>query len=197
VRRLLGGESVTASGEGFELTDATLALVPERMTPIWVGADSDGAVRRAARLGDAWLVNPHMRLDELERQMRLYRARRTRPGPSESTPVLKEVCVAATDEQAMEAARPHLKEQYDAYVGWRQSDVLPPTDTLRREFAELKAGRRFALGSPQTRATILAEHVDRLGAHPIICRLQRPGIPQHHMLNSMRLLAEEVLPARR
>jgi hypothetical protein len=56
--------------------------------------------------------------------------------------VLKEVCVAATDEQALEIARPYLKGKYDAYVEWGQSDVLPPSDTLRREFAELTAGGR-------------------------------------------------------
>jgi alkanesulfonate monooxygenase SsuD/methylene tetrahydromethanopterin reductase-like flavin-dependent oxidoreductase (luciferase family) len=197
VRRLLSGDSVTASGEGFELEDARLMLAPERPPPIWIGADSDAAVRRAARLGDAWLVGPHTRLDELERQMRLYRATRGshgRPAPA-STPVLKEVCVAATDEEALEVARPYLKDKYDAYVDWGQSDVLPPADTLRREFADLSAGGRFVLGSPETCASVLSDHVDRLGADLFICRLQWPGMPQQQVLNSMRLLAREVLPA--
>jgi alkanesulfonate monooxygenase SsuD/methylene tetrahydromethanopterin reductase-like flavin-dependent oxidoreductase (luciferase family) len=199
VRRLLAGESVTAAGKGFELTEARLTLVPKRMLPIWIAANSDTAVRRAARLGDAWLVNPHTRLDELERQMHLYRAERAQhnlPAP-QSIPVLKEVCVAATDEQAVEVARPYLKDKYDAYIDWGQSDVLPEADTLRREFAELTAGGRFVLGSPQTCAAILNEHVDRLGADHLTCRLQWPGMPQHRVLASMRLLAHEVLPALR
>jgi alkanesulfonate monooxygenase SsuD/methylene tetrahydromethanopterin reductase-like flavin-dependent oxidoreductase (luciferase family) len=197
VRRLLSGDSVTASGEGFELADARLTLVPDRPPPIWIGADSDAAVRRAARLGDAWLVGPHTRLDELERQMGLYRvARAAHDLPAApSTPVLKEVCVAATDEEALEVARPYLKDKYDAYVDWGQSDVLPPADTLRREFAELTAGGRFVLGSPETCAAILSDHVDRLGADHLICRLQWPGMPQQQVLSSMRLLAQEVLPA--
>ena len=197
VRRLLSGESVTASGDGFELQDARLALVPDRPPPVWIAANSDQAVRRAARLGDAWFVNPHTRLDELERQMRLFereRAARGLPMP-ETTPVLKEVCVAATDEEAMEIARPYLKNKYDAYVEWGQSDVLPPTDTLRREFEELTAGSRFVLGSPETCAAILADHIDRLGADHFVCRVQWPGMPQAQVLSSMRLLAQEVLPA--
>ena len=72
--------------------------------------------------------------------------------------------------------------------------MLPPADTLRCEFAELTAGGRFVLGSPQTCAAILSEHVDRLGADHFICRLQRPGMPQQQVLRSMRLLAREVLP---
>ena len=198
LRRLLSGEAVTAEGAGFQLADARLTLVPDRLPPIWLGADSDTAVRRAARLGDAWFVPPHTRLDELERQMRLYRAARAEhglPAAAASTPVIKEVCVAATDEEALEVARPYLKDKYDAYVDWGQSDVLPPADTLRREFAELTAGGRFVLGSPETCAAILADHVDRLGVDHFVCRLQWPGMPQQQVLNSMRLLAREVWPA--
>jgi alkanesulfonate monooxygenase SsuD/methylene tetrahydromethanopterin reductase-like flavin-dependent oxidoreductase (luciferase family) len=197
VRRLLAGESVTASGDGFELEDAKLALVPDRPPPVWMAANSDQAVRRAARLSDAWFVNPHTRIDELERQMRLFeqeRAAHALPSP-QTTPVLKEVCVAATDQQAMEIARPYLKNKYDAYVQWGQSDVLPPTDTLRREFEELTAGSRFVLGSPATCAAILADHIDRLGADHFVCRLQWPGMPQAQVLSSMQLLARDVLPA--
>ena len=108
VRRLLAGEAVTARGEGFDLREARLALLPEPTPPIWIAANSDRAVRRAARLGDAWFVNPHTRLDELERQMRFYNDTRADCGlpVSVATPVLKEVCVAETDEAAAEAARP-------------------------------------------------------------------------------------------
>lgn len=197
VRRLLSGESVTAEWDGFQLANVRLTLAPDRPPPIWIGADSDAAVRRAARLGDAWFVPPHTRLDELERQMRMYRSARAEYGlpAAASTPVLKEVCVAATDEQALDVARPYLKDKYDAYVDWGQSDVLPPADTLRREFAELTGGGRFVLGSPETCVAILAEHVDRLGIDHFVCRLQWPGMPQQQVLDSMRLLAREVWPA--
>jgi alkanesulfonate monooxygenase SsuD/methylene tetrahydromethanopterin reductase-like flavin-dependent oxidoreductase (luciferase family) len=196
VRRLLAGESVTASGEGFALNDVELALGTSRLPPIWIAANSDRAVRRAARLGDAWFVNPHTKLDELARQMRLYRDERAAAGRSEkgATPVLKEVCVAASDEQALAVARPHLQNKYLTYVDWGQSDVLPRGDTLRREFADLTAGGRFVIGSPETCAALLAEHVERLGADHFVCRLQWPGMPQRDVLHSMRLLGEEVLP---
>jgi alkanesulfonate monooxygenase SsuD/methylene tetrahydromethanopterin reductase-like flavin-dependent oxidoreductase (luciferase family) len=199
VRRLLAGESVTAGGDGFRLTEAQLALVPDPPPPIWIAANSDRAVRRAARLGDAWLVNPHTRLDELERQIGLYHAERAAAGLDEAThtPVLKEVCVAPTDEDALAVAGPYLKGKYDAYVEWGQSEVLPGTDTLRREFADLTAGGRFVLGSPETCAATLANHVDRLGADRFICRVQWPGMAQEHVRRSMRLLATEVLPALR
>jgi alkanesulfonate monooxygenase SsuD/methylene tetrahydromethanopterin reductase-like flavin-dependent oxidoreductase (luciferase family) len=164
--------------------------------PIWIAAHADQAVQRAALLGDAWFVSPHTRLEELERQMHIYRVHRAGAGlpPATVTPVLKDVCVAPSDEEAVRIARPFLQAKYEAYVQWGQSDVLPGTDTLRREFAELTQGGRFVLGSPSTCAAILTEHVRRLGADHFVCRLQWPGMPQADVLQSMRLLAEEVLP---
>jgi alkanesulfonate monooxygenase SsuD/methylene tetrahydromethanopterin reductase-like flavin-dependent oxidoreductase (luciferase family) len=199
VTRLLAGETVSAEGDGFALEEARLALVPDHPPQVWMAANGDRAVRRAARLADAWFVNPHTRLDELERQMGIFREERAGAGlgPPAAGPVLKEVCVAATDEAAVEIARPYLKGKYDAYVEWGQSEVLPPSDTLRREFAELTSGGRFVLGSPETCVEILADHVDRIGADHFVCRLQWPGMPQRDVLSSMRLLAQEVLPALR
>ncbi len=197
VRRLLAGGTVTAAGDGFALEEASLSLLPERPPPVWIAANSDRAVRRAARLGDAWLLNPHTTLDELERQVALFRDERETLGlaPAEQTPIIKEVCVAESDEAAMEAARPFLKGKYEAYVEWGQSEVLPGGDTLRREWAQLTGGGRFVLGSPETCAAQIRAHVDRLGVDHLICRVQWPGMPQADVLRTLRLLASEVLPA--
>jgi alkanesulfonate monooxygenase SsuD/methylene tetrahydromethanopterin reductase-like flavin-dependent oxidoreductase (luciferase family) len=199
VKRLLAGELVTAEGDGFRLQDARLSLVPDSPPPVWIAANADRAVRRAARMGDAWFINPHTRLDELERQMRIFRDERDAAGlpPATATPIIKEVCVAGTDAAAMEAARPYLKNKYDAYVDWGQSEVLPEGDTLRREWEELTGGGRFILGSPETCAAQLQEHVDRLGVDHVACRVQWPGMPQADVLRTLRLLAGEVLPALR
>jgi alkanesulfonate monooxygenase SsuD/methylene tetrahydromethanopterin reductase-like flavin-dependent oxidoreductase (luciferase family) len=199
VKRLLAGEAVSAEGDGFRLDGARLSLLPASPPPVWIAANADRAVRRAARLGDTWFVNPHTKLDELERQMGLFRAEREAAGlpPATVTPIIKEVCVAETDAAALEAARPHLKGKYDAYVDWGQSEVLPEGDTLRLEFDELTGGGRFVLGSPERCAAQLREHVDRLGVDHVACRVQWPDMPQPDVLRTLRLLAEEVLPALR
>lgn len=197
VRRLLAGEEVTAAGDDYRLDGARLTLTPESPPPIWIAANSDAAVRRAARLGDSWFINPHTRLDELERQVGLFHREREANGrpPVENLPIIKEVCVAPTDQEAIETARPYLEGKYEAYVDWGQSEVLPPGDTLRREWEELTGGGRFVLGSPATCAAQISEHVDRLGVDHLICRVQWPGMPQEAVLRSLRLLAEAVLPA--
>lgn len=107
VRRLLAGELVTATGSGYALQDAQLALRPERTPAIWMAANGDRAVTRGARQADAWLINPRTHLDEVA----LYRAERVRAGlpPVSHRPIVQEVCVAETDEAAVATARPFLE----------------------------------------------------------------------------------------
>jgi alkanesulfonate monooxygenase SsuD/methylene tetrahydromethanopterin reductase-like flavin-dependent oxidoreductase (luciferase family) len=195
--RLLGGEEVTARGPGYTLEGARLTLAPSVPVPLWIAANRDVAVRRAARLGDAWLLNPHATLDELERQMGVFAAARAEAGRPATTdvPALREVCVAPTDEEAMAVAAAHLQDKYAAYVEWGQSDVMPGTDTLSRAWEELTAGGRFIIGSPETCARLIADHVERVGVTELICRVQWPGMDHALALRSLRLLAEEALPA--
>jgi len=197
VRALLAGDAVSAAGDGFELDQARLTLRPSSPPPIWIAANADGAVRRAARLADAWMINPHTRLEQLQPQVELFEAERRACGkpPSEAVPIIKEVCVAETDAAAMETARPFLAAKYEAYVNWGQDEVLPEGDTLQREWEQLTGGGRFILGSPQTCAAQIREHVDRLGVNRLIVRAQWPGMPQADVLRTLRLLATEVLPA--
>ncbi len=197
ITRLLAGEEVTASGPGYTLDAAKLALVPSKKVPVWVAANRDVAVRRAARVGDAWLMNPHTTLDELERQHGVFLAAREEAGlpvPAE-IPALREVCIAPTDEEAMLVAGRYLAGKYAAYVDWGQSDVMPDGDTLRKAWAELTDGGRFIIGSPETAGRMIAEHAERAGTTHLICRVQWPGMQQDLALRSIRLLAEEALPA--
>jgi alkanesulfonate monooxygenase SsuD/methylene tetrahydromethanopterin reductase-like flavin-dependent oxidoreductase (luciferase family) len=192
VRRLLEGEEVTASGDGYRLEGARLAPLPLQRPrpPIWMAANSDAAVRRAARLADTWFVNPHASMAEVERQLALFRAERG--SEPEELPMLREACVAPTDEEALAIARPYLAPKYEAYVEWGQSDVLPPTDTLRRGWEELRAGR-FIVGSPETAAEQIRA-LAALGVTELVLRVQWPGLPQRDVLRTLALLAGEVIP---
>jgi alkanesulfonate monooxygenase SsuD/methylene tetrahydromethanopterin reductase-like flavin-dependent oxidoreductase (luciferase family) len=192
VRRLLEGEDVTASGDGYRLERARLAPLPLQRPrpPIWMAANSDAAVRRAARLADTWFVNPHASVGEVERQLALFRAERG--SDPEELPMLREACVAPTDEEALAAARPYLAPKYEAYVEWGQSDVLPPTDTLRRGWDELRAGR-FIVGSPETAAAQIRA-LAALGVTELVLRVQWPGLPQRDAVRTLELLASDVIP---
>ncbi len=192
VRRLLEGEVVTASGEGYRLEEARLAPRPLQRPrpPIWMAANGDAAVRRAARLADTWFVNPHASVAEVHRQLELFRAERG--SEPDELPMLREACVARTDDDALAVARPYLAPKYEAYVEWGQSDVLPPTDTLRRERDDLREGR-FIVGGPETAAAQIRA-LAALGVTELVLRVQWPGLPQRDALRTLELLASEVIP---
>lgn len=66
LRRLWTEQTITFDGDFEQVTGAGLAPLPvQRPIPIWIGAQSDAAYRRAGRLADGWFpqVAPGPKLD--------------------------------------------------------------------------------------------------------------------------------------
>ena len=197
LKRLLEGEAVTAEGHGYVLRDARLATLPVQRPrpPIWLAANADSAVKRAARVADTWSVNPHANLGELVRQLELFTATRAEAGlpPATELPVMKEIYVGDDDETAEREARPHLQAKYQAYVKWGQSEVMSQ-DSLDQDWEDLKAGGRFILGGPDTCVAALQEHIDVLGTDMLIFRFGWSGMPDDLVQANIRRFAETVKP---
>ena len=79
IKRLWTEDAVDMAGSHFTLRGASAPTRPLQKPhpPIWIGANADPAIRRAARLGDCWYVNPHNRLDTIVRQLRCTSGRST------------------------------------------------------------------------------------------------------------------------
>ena len=197
LKRLLEGESVTAEGHGYVLRDARLATLPVQRPrpPIWLAANADSAVKRAARVADTWSVNPHANLGELVRQLEVFRTARAEAGlpPATELPVMKEIYVGDDDATAEREARPHLQAKYQAYVKWGQSEVMSQ-DSLDQDWEDLKAGGRFVLGGPDTCVAALQEHIDVLGCGTLIFRFGWSGMPDELVQANIRRFAETVKP---
>lgn len=197
VRALLDGQPVDADLPWCRLRGATLSVCPARRpgVPVWMGGDADGAVRRAAHLADAWLVNPHTTLPTVARQIELYRAARAEAGlpPPAELPVIREVVCAASQQRAEELAKRHLGEKYRAYTAWGQDTVLPEGESFDLPFAEL-AAERFVVGTPQRCFDQLAAWRRAVGATQFIVRAHWAGMAVDDAATSIKLLSKEVLP---
>jgi alkanesulfonate monooxygenase SsuD/methylene tetrahydromethanopterin reductase-like flavin-dependent oxidoreductase (luciferase family) len=197
IRRLWTEEEVTFAGKHFHLTGAVCTIRPiqKPYPPIWIAANNDGAIARAGRLGCAWLLNPHATLTTLERQMQVYKAALVRAGKSvpADVPIIKELHVAKTREEAIKVAQPYLEGKYQAYADWGQDKALPGQESFRVPFEDL-ARDRFILGSVEDVIQQLEEHQRRLGITHFIFRIWWPGMEAYHAYRVIELMGEHVIP---
>ena len=198
IKRLWTEDHVSFSGEAFTLTDVCVDPKPlqKPRPPIWLAANTDTAVQRAATLGDGWIIGPHSAIDELERQVDLCRqswSAAGKPGRPE-TPIIRETFVANSKKQAVEKARPCLEHLYrGVYIKWKQNEAMNDPSELGWTFDRLAKGR-FILGSPTECIDQIREYEQRLQISYMLPRFDwTPGLPQDEILASMRLFGEEVI----
>lgn len=196
LRGLWSGEPFTYEGRHHRLREATIGILPvQRPHPeLWISANADAAVMRAARMGLPWNVNVHADLATIERQVGAYReaARLAGHDPDVLLPMGRELYCAPTPEQALEDAGRYLYDKYQTYASWEQDRVLPGAASFRVDFAEL-ARDRFIVGSPDECAEELGRYA-RLGIGRIHLRMSWPGMPSRLSRRSLELFAAEVLP---
>jgi len=200
VKRLWTEDKVTAHTDVCTLNRVTLTARPIQTPhpPIWVAANSDAAVKRAARIGDTWFINPHATTSTIKAQMALYRAELARVGKPfpKVLPFFKEIFCAKDKATALEMAGPYLSEKYKTYAAWGQDAVLPGNDSFRQPLEALLRDR-FILGSPEDCWEQLRPCWEEVGATFLVLRTNWSGMPIGHSLASMRLISDELLPALR
>jgi alkanesulfonate monooxygenase SsuD/methylene tetrahydromethanopterin reductase-like flavin-dependent oxidoreductase (luciferase family) len=197
IKRLWREEVVTFEGRFFRVHDATCTIRPVQKPhpPIWIAANADPAVLRAARLGYSWFINPHAALPTIERQWRRYRQALGASGHAlpAARPICLELHVAPTHEEAVATARPFLEAKYAAYAEWGQDKALPGAESFRIAFDDL-ARDRFILGTPDEVIAQLEERMQRLEANYFIFRMGWPGMEATQILRVIDLMGRQVLP---
>ena len=198
IKRLWTEDTVDMVGSHFTLQGASVGTKPVQKPhpPIWIGANADPAIRRAARLGDCWYVNPHNRIDTIVRQTEVYKRALDecgKPFPREF-PARREVFVAKSRAEAIRLCAPYLSAKYQAYNAWGQGQAMPEDDNdLGAEFEDLIRDR-FLLGSPDEVAEQMLALHRATGINHLIMSIQWPGMPQSLVLDELHMLAEEVFP---
>ncbi|HET6184283.1 MAG TPA: LLM class flavin-dependent oxidoreductase [Acetobacteraceae bacterium] len=197
VKRLWTEPSVTMKGSHFELDAASCSVSPVQkpMPPIWIGANAEVGIRRAARMADAWFIPPHGTFTTLDQQLDLYKRaleKNGKPFPAD-LPIIREVFVADTWEEAMRRAGPPLAAKYAAYHSWGQDKVMPSQDHFDRNFEDLAADR-FLLGSPDQVAEQIVALRRRFGATWLCAGVHLAGMSHAEATEQMHRLAEQVFP---
>ncbi len=197
VRRLWTEESVSHQSEVCKLDRVRMNLRPVQQPhpPIWFAANHDNAVRRAARLGDTWYINPHATLQTNLRQLVLYREeldRQGKPFPRE-LPCRREIFCARDRKTALELAAPYISAKYRLYARWGQDKAMPDDERLDQPFEELLENR-FILGSPEECYEQLRPYWEQLGVNHFLFRTHFMGMPLASASQNIRMISTELLP---
>jgi probable F420-dependent oxidoreductase len=196
IQRLWTEESVTYEGERYPLNDFTLEPRPVQRPrpPIWIGGLGELAMRRAARLGDAWLPGPSADLARLKATGARYHVHLAELGVdplSRARPLMRDVVIAASDKVAEELAERHLLVLYRDHYSRTSHPLMSGQDP---NLAEL--GRdRFIIGDPEKVVEQIRYFQDHFGMDQLICRLHFPGMPPDVVTEAIRLIGREVIPA--
>jgi alkanesulfonate monooxygenase SsuD/methylene tetrahydromethanopterin reductase-like flavin-dependent oxidoreductase (luciferase family) len=198
VKKLWTEDHVNYEGKEFTLKDVTLDPKPMQKPrpPVYIAANSDVAVQRAAQIGDGWMIGPHSAIEELDRQVKLFRSAWSATGKKGqgALSIIRETFVAKSHQEAVQKAQPCLEQLYRSiYIKWKQNEAMNDPNELSWNFDRL-AKNRFILGSPQECIDQIKEYEERLGATYMLVRFDwTPGLEQDDILTSMRLFGEKVI----
>ena len=198
IRRLWTEDEVSMVGSHFELDKVRVSLKPAQKPtpPVWIGANADAAIRRAAKVADSWFINPHQKMETIARQVEVYRRaleEADKPFPDE-LPLAREIFIAPSKQEAIDRCGPYLAEKYKVYHQWGQDKAMPDDDNdLSMALEELQEDR-FLLGPADQIAEALIQYNRQLGVNHMVLGFHWVGMPQEIALDQMRMFAEDVMP---
>jgi alkanesulfonate monooxygenase SsuD/methylene tetrahydromethanopterin reductase-like flavin-dependent oxidoreductase (luciferase family) len=198
IRGLWSGKAVSYAGQYYAVDRELISLVPVQTggIPIWIGAGPHAAgARRAARLGDAWIVPPHVPLEKLAKLFEIYRAERTEMGLPTSELVIRRELVLDEDPQRARAigmaARGDLSRQYGQYNAPQGGDAYRH---LSGDAAAAEVADSSYLFTDPAGAVAALRELEEIGVTDVILRAQWFGLEQEQVLRTLDLFAREVRP---
>ncbi len=173
MRRCWAEDEVTFAGEFWQLERVSVLPKPAQQPfPVWIGGNSEAAMRRAGRLGDGWIpsfITPEQFRVGVEKT-RAFAAEAGREVPSDHFGVLLYYCFAPEPVAARALAMPFIP---------------------RGRVDDATLARVAAFGPPAVLAERLEEYVRGGGSKFIV----RPMCPPDRVLEQVQRLAEEIVPA--
>jgi alkanesulfonate monooxygenase SsuD/methylene tetrahydromethanopterin reductase-like flavin-dependent oxidoreductase (luciferase family) len=191
IRRLWAEENVTWEGEHFHLKGVTINPKPVQHPgpPIWVGGDTLRSVRRAARIGEAWLTSPRHSKSFIQQAVKAYKESRQALGLPVPPPIFfREMYVAHEREEAEQEIRDSFERLYHVYHRAGQ-----PGERYDRSFQELKE-ERIIVGDPKDVIREIQSYRDDFGAEYMFFRLYYLGMDPEKSVQCIRLFGQEVIP---
>lgn len=193
IKRLWTEEAVTHHGKHFHLDEARASVRPKQQPrpPIWLGGDVEPAVKRAARIADAWCIAPTLSTESLLKYLEVFRAEREATGQDagDACPLIRECFVGRDAAHAREVSRGPLLYKYKAYASWGQGETTQGDfDDAFDAFAE----GRFLIGEASKVKEDILRYSEIAKTDHILLRMQWPGLSQAEALGNIERIGRIV-----
>lgn len=195
LRRCWTEDDVTFHGKRFSLAHVRVTPRPVQQPhpPIWIGAASPDAVKRAARIGDGWMTDPLQKLSVIASRAALYQEWCAKRGRTPHILVLREAWVSDSREQAIAeyGLAVVMTHRYYRRGGGYYIDVQTPEElTLDRIGLD-----RLIIGSPADCIQQIQAWQQATGAEFFALRFSHAEGPPHaQVLRAIERFGKAVLP---
>jgi probable F420-dependent oxidoreductase len=175
LRTLWAGDEASYDGEFFRFTGMTLEPKPVQRPgpPIWFGAGTPPALKRAARIGDGWLGAGSSASAAFPEQRRiLVDALRDAGRDPDAFPIGKRVYIAVedTEQRARDRLTPIIDGMYSAPGLTARVAVCGPPEACAEQLSDL-----VAAGARELVLNSMYDHLEQLEALVTVAGLVRAG----------------------
>lgn len=181
-----------ASGERADAATVVPRPVQQPHPKILVAANGDAAIRRAAAIADGWLISTRSTYSVIARQVDLFREAAAAAGRNPVIWAWRDAYCARDWDTAIATVRPALEPFYADRARLGHDRDLPQGDRLTGSLEDIVRGR-LIIGGPDD----CAEEIEKyrmLGIDNISMRMRWEGMTKEQGMDSVRLMASEVLP---
>jgi alkanesulfonate monooxygenase SsuD/methylene tetrahydromethanopterin reductase-like flavin-dependent oxidoreductase (luciferase family) len=174
IRRLWTEETVDHDGRFYKVDGQGTSLKPVQKPgpPVWIAAVAEPAIKRAARIGDAWVILVTVSFEELKDQIPMYLEAvkaAGKPAPAE-IPITRDIHIADKHANAWDECREGLARKYSIYNSLGLNSSEGASASLE-EFGK----DRFFIGDKESVKDQILRYNEKLGINHFIMRVQWPG----------------------
>ncbi len=195
------GGAFSMEGKYYKVNNHSITPKPvQQPIPIWIGAFSEPAIKRAARIG-APLYVPAIGVIPIIKYLfdmhsNFLKEFGRNPDDFEK-PLVREMYISNKNaDDTWEDIKEHVTYTAKGYASWgsmvdTEGNLLcDPTDPILYDIAR----KQSIIGTPGECIEQIKEYQDNLPVDNMICRFKFPGISHDEAMRSMKLFVEKVLP---
>jgi alkanesulfonate monooxygenase SsuD/methylene tetrahydromethanopterin reductase-like flavin-dependent oxidoreductase (luciferase family) len=185
LKRAWQQDDFSFDGDIYQYEDLTVTPKPcqEPRPDIWLGAISEGAVRRAAALGDRWFAGQFHSLKGIQKRIDWFR--NVDEDEDKDFPVLRHCFVS--EDGAWETVRDSVEYIERQHYRWDDTEWSP--GALNR------IQKNGLFGTPDEVAEQIRTYDETINEDlNLVLWFCYPGVPTDEIIDSMELFHDEVLP---